>query len=94
MTIPSITAAQMNFKPVGDDTGAPDRVLHGQITLAGCAHHVTAVEVKDVGHGILAPVEGSYTDEVDALYEMAGGSLSPSVINDKQYLLMVFPHGV
>lgn len=94
MNVASLTAAQMNFTPIGDDTGAPDRVLHGQLNLAGCLHHVTAVQVIAVGDGVLEAVDSEYADEVEALYDMAGGSLTPTEINGKHYLLMIFPHGV
>lgn len=93
MNVASLTAAQINFTPIGDAAGASDRVLHGQLTLAGCPHHITAVQVLDVGDSVLEAVDSEYADEVEALYTMAGGSLTPTEINGKHYLLMIFPHG-
>jgi hypothetical protein len=91
----SLTAAQLGLQPAEHVNGSefpPDSVLHGQLILAGCSFHVTAIQVSDVS-GVWCPLHPDYTSEVEALYNMSGSDLTTATIEDKTYLLAIFPHG-
>jgi hypothetical protein len=93
MNVLQVTADQIRFEPVGnEDKGPADTVLHGQLVLAGCSCHVEAIQVKDVGNGVLRAVNDEYDSEVEALYQLSGNSLTTAAINGKNYLLAVVPH--
>lgn len=93
MSILSLTAAQLGLAPANQDSEYPaDSVLHGQVIILGCQHHVTAILVNDVA-GTWCPVHPDYTSEVEALYDMSGSDLTTAEINGKQYLFAIFAHG-
>lgn len=92
MTPQSLSPAQIGLQPVGDELYGPDSVLHGQLILAGCQYHVTAIQVTDKD-GVWHPVHPDYATEVNALYEMSGSDLTTSTIEGKDYLLAIFAHG-
>ena len=93
MTVANISIEQLKFEQVGDDTkGRADSVLHGQLVLAGCSFHVTAVEVEADDDGVLRAIHPDYTDDVNTLYQLSGNSLSTAKIYAKDYLLTVIPH--
>lgn len=96
MTTISLTPAQLGLKPAHHVEGSafpPDSVLHGQLILAGCSFHVTAIEVAEGENGDWCPIHQDYITEVNALYEMSGSDLTTATIEGKTYLLAIFPHG-
>jgi hypothetical protein len=92
MNIINLSPAQLGLQPAGHVPSPPDSILHGQLVLAGCQYHVTAIQVtkKD---DVWYPLHPDYTSEVEALYEMSGSDLTTSEIEGKQYLLAIFSHG-
>jgi hypothetical protein len=88
----NLSALQIGFKPVGDEPHGPDSALHGQLILAGCQYHITAILVTD-DDGAWKAVDPQYTSEVEALYELSGSDLTTSEIDGKPYLLAIFSHG-
>lgn len=88
----SLSPAQIGLQPVGDEKHGADSVLHGQLILAGCQYHVTAILVNNVDD-IWVPVHRDYVAEVEALYTMSGSDLTTSTIEGKPYLLAIFAHG-
>lgn len=93
MTALHLTPEQLNLKPQGDAN--PDAYLHGQVILCGCTCHVEAIQVeRSEKDGRLTAVDSNYAESLDALYEVSNTS-SPfqlATINDKKYVIMVYPH--
>lgn len=90
----NLSALQIGFKPVGEEPHGLDSALHGQLILAGCQYHITAIQVtEDEADGSWKPVDPQYAPEVEALYELSGSDLTTSEIDGKQYLLAIFSHG-
>lgn len=95
MSILTLTPAQLGLSPAipADGDYPMDSVLHGQLAIAGCQYHVTAIQVAEGVGGDWRPIHQEYISEVNALYDLSGTDLTTSTINGKEYLLAIFSHG-
>lgn len=93
MTRFAVTLAQLNLKPMGQDTqAAPESVFLGQMDIAGLPCHVSAYQVIKNDAGEFFAVNRSYSDELEAIVALADNNPMTLMIDGLEYVIAIYPH--
>ena len=79
--------------PEEDRTADERSLLTAVVTINGTFHHLVAYEVTVGDGGMVTPVDGDKSEEIEGYYAAAGadGSFDTTTIGDRKYVVVMTP---